>query len=53
MKLGYQFAENRRLQVSWRQSMAKDVLYAGLPMDADKDNSSILSLDYAANNIVR
>lgn len=51
MKLGYQFAENRRLQVSWRQSMAKDVLYAGLPMDADKDNSSILSLDYAANNI--
>ncbi|MDY0075788.1 MAG: TonB-dependent receptor [Bacteroidales bacterium] len=51
MKLGYQFSDKQRLQLSWRQSMAKDVLYAGLPMDADKDNSSILSLDYAANNI--
>lgn len=51
MKLGYQFSDKQRLQLSWRQSMAKDVLYAGLPMDGDKDNSSILSLDYAANNI--
>lgn len=50
-KFGFQFADNQRLQLTWRQSMAKDVLYAGLPMDADKDNSSMLSLDYAVNNI--
>ncbi|GAB1403411.1 TonB-dependent receptor [Lentimicrobium sp.] len=50
-KLGYQFSENRRLQLSWRQSLAKDILYAGLPMDADKDNSSMLSLDYAVNGL--
>jgi iron complex outermembrane receptor protein len=51
MKMGYQFTQSQRLQLTWRQSMAKDVLYAGLPMDADKDNSSILSLDYAYTNI--
>lgn len=51
MKLGYQFSADQRLQITWRQSMAKDVLYAGLPMDADKDNSSILSADYAINNL--
>lgn len=50
-KLGYQFSDNQRLQLTWRQSMAKDILYAGLPMDADKDNSSMLSLDYAVNNL--
>ncbi|MDY0101392.1 MAG: TonB-dependent receptor [Lentimicrobium sp.] len=50
-KFGYQFSDNQRLQLTWRQSMAKDVLYAGLPMDADKDNSSMLSLDYAVNNL--
>ncbi len=51
MKMGYQFTQSQRLQLTWRQSMAKDVLYAGLPMDADKDNSSILSMDYAYTNI--
>ncbi|MDY0342571.1 MAG: TonB-dependent receptor [Lentimicrobium sp.] len=50
-KLGYQFSDNRRLQLTWRQSLAKDILYAGLPMDADKDNSSMLSLDYAVNSL--
>ncbi|MGE4540451.1 MAG: TonB-dependent receptor [Bacteroidales bacterium] len=51
LKMGYQFTQSQRLQLNWRQSMAKDVLYAGLPMDADKDNSSILSMDYAYTNI--
>ena len=50
-KFGYQFSDNQRLQLTWRQSMAKDILYAGLPMDGDKDNSSMLSMDYAINSI--
>ncbi|MDD2527077.1 MAG: TonB-dependent receptor [Lentimicrobiaceae bacterium] len=50
-KLGYQLADNRRLQLTWRQSLAKDILYAGLPMDADKDNSSMVSLDYVAHSL--
>ncbi|WP_240531798.1 TonB-dependent receptor plug domain-containing protein [Maribacter sp. 4G9] len=43
---GYNFSENQRLQANWRQSYGRDVLHAGLPMDTDVDNSSMLSLDY-------
>jgi iron complex outermembrane receptor protein len=50
-RFGYNFSEKQRVQVTWRQSFARDVLYAGLPMDADKDNSSILSLDYGVKNV--
>ena len=45
-KFGYNFSENERIQAHWRQSFGRDVLHAGLPMDTDYDNSSILSLDY-------
>jgi iron complex outermembrane recepter protein len=51
LKFGFNPKENQRLQLSWRQSKAEDVLYAGLPMDADMDKSSILSLDYAASHL--
>lgn len=51
IKLGYNPAENQRIQLSWRQSKADDVLYAGLPMDADWDKSNIVSLDYAAGKL--
>lgn len=51
LKFGFNPKENQRLQLSWRQSKAEDVLYAGLPMDADMDKSSILSLDYAASQL--
>ena len=51
VKLGYNFTENQRLQLHWRQSFGRDVLHAGLPMDTDYDNSSILSLDYKWSNI--
>jgi iron complex outermembrane receptor protein len=50
-RLGYNISEKQRVQLTWRQSFARDVLYAGLPMDADEDNSSILSLDYGIQNI--
>ena len=50
-RFGYNISENQRIQATWRQSFARDVLYAGLPMDAEEDNSSILSLDYGIKNI--
>lgn len=46
VKLGYDIAENQSLQLSLRQNFGRDVLHAGLPMDTDEDNSSIVSLDY-------
>ncbi len=46
IKTGYNFSKNQRLQAHWRQSYGRDVLHAGLPMDTEEDNSSILSLDY-------
>lgn len=46
IKMGYEFAENQRLQANFRQNFGRDVLHAGLPMDTDEDNSSIGSLDY-------
>ncbi len=50
-RLGYNISDKQRLQFTLRQSFARDVLYAGLPMDADEDNSSILSLDYGVSDI--
>jgi iron complex outermembrane receptor protein len=46
VKVGYNPQENQRLQMHWRQSFGRDVLHAGLPMDTEEDNSSIVSLDY-------
>ncbi|SDR78382.1 iron complex outermembrane recepter protein [Gillisia sp. Hel1_33_143] len=51
LRLGYNIEENQRLQLNWRQSFGRDVLHAGLPMDTDEDNSSILSLDYKISNL--
>lgn len=51
LKFGYNLTENQRLQARWSQSFGRDVLHAGLPMDTDYANSSILSLDYKWSNI--
>jgi iron complex outermembrane receptor protein len=51
IKAGANINENQRLQLTLRQSSARDVLYAGLPMDADFDNSTIGSLDYGIKNL--
>ena len=51
LRLGYNFSESERLQAHWRQSYGRDVLHAGLPMDTDEDNSSILSLDYRLSDL--
>ena len=49
IKFGYNFTDDQRIKLSWRQSFGRDVQHAGLPMDTDYDNSSILSLDYNIN----
>jgi len=46
LKFGYNFTEDQRIKLSWKQSFGRDVQHAGLPMDTDYDNSSMLSLDY-------
>jgi iron complex outermembrane receptor protein len=51
IKAGYNINEKQRLQLSLRQSFARDVMYPGLPMDAKEDNSVISALDYAATDI--
>jgi iron complex outermembrane receptor protein len=42
----FDLSDNQKFKVNWRQSFGRDVLHAGLPMDTDLDNSSIVSLDY-------
>ena len=46
IKLGYNIADNQRIKLDWRQSFGRDIQHAGLPMDTEFDDSSILSLDY-------
>lgn len=46
LKFGYDFNEKNSLLASFRQNFGRDVLHAGLPMDTDKDDSTIGSLDY-------
>lgn len=50
IKTGYNFSDNERLQFHWRQSFGRDVLHAGLPMDTNYDNSSIISANYHFKN---
>jgi iron complex outermembrane receptor protein len=51
VKAGANIKDNQRVQFTLRQSSARDVLYAGLPMDGDHDNSTIASLDYGISNL--
>jgi iron complex outermembrane receptor protein len=51
IKLGYNFTNNQRIKIDWRQSFGRDVLHAALPMDTEYDNSSILSVDYKIDEI--
>lgn len=41
---------NNWVILDWKQSFAKDVLFAGLPMDGDFDDSSIGALKYVYSN---
>ena len=46
VKLGLNPGHHQRIQINWQQGFARDILHAGLPMDADRDDASILSVDY-------
>ena len=46
MKMGINPTDKQRLQVLWRQSFARDVLHAGLPMDSPYDDSYLAGIDY-------
>lgn len=50
-KLGLNLTSNQRIVLSWRQSFARDVMHAALPMDTETDNSSALTFDYSAQKI--
>ncbi|QXP52340.1 TonB-dependent receptor [Cellulophaga sp. HaHa_2_1] len=51
LRVGYNITENQRIQSHWRKSFGRDVLHAGLPMDTEEDNSSIISIDYALDGL--
>jgi iron complex outermembrane recepter protein len=51
VKFGLNPHKHNRLQVSYRQVFARDVLFPSLPMDERKDDTSIFILDYAARNL--
>ncbi|WP_420603833.1 TonB-dependent receptor domain-containing protein [Flagellimonas sp.] len=51
VQLGYNLGTTQRFQLGFRQSFGRDVMHAGLPMDTDEDNSSIISLDYKVKDL--
>lgn len=50
-KIGVNPTENQRIQFTWRQSFARDILHAGLPMDSPFDNSLLGGIDYKLEKI--
>lgn len=46
----YFINDKNQIILDWKQSFAKDVLFAGLPMDGDFDNSSTGALRYLYQN---
>jgi len=49
-KLGYNINSKNRIQASFRHSLAKDVMHAGLPMDALDDDGKLFAIDYRYKN---
>lgn len=46
IKTGYNASAKQRIQATWRQTFARDIMHAGLPMDSPKDDSYLVGLDY-------
>ncbi|MDP2089885.1 MAG: TonB-dependent receptor [Flavobacteriaceae bacterium] len=51
VKVGINPTEKQRLQLSWRQSFARDIDHAGLAMDSPYDDSFLAGVDYKLNDI--
>jgi len=50
-KFGLNIATDQRIQLSLRQSFARDILHVALPMDTREDNTTIWAIDYNARNV--
>ncbi|MFD1294596.1 TonB-dependent receptor domain-containing protein [Lutibacter holmesii] len=50
-KIGIDPTKNQRIQFTWRQSFASDIMHAGLPMDSPYDNSLLGGIDYKLKEI--
>jgi iron complex outermembrane receptor protein len=51
VKVGFNPSDNQRLRFTWRQSFARDIDHAGLPMDSPSDDSYLAGLDYKITEI--
>lgn len=51
VNIGVNPTENQRLKFTWRQSFARDIIHAGLPMDSPYDNSLLGGIDYKIQQI--
>ena len=51
IKVGFNPTDNQRLRLTWRQSFAKDIDHAGLPMDSPYDDSYLAGLDYKITDL--
>jgi len=51
LKFGINPTIDHRVQLSWRQSFARDVNYPALPMDAAIDDTDMLIFDYSGRNL--
>lgn len=50
-KFGFHPFKNHHLQLTWRQSYAKNIDHVTLPMDSPMDNSTVAALDYKITQI--
>jgi len=51
VKLGFNPTNKQRIQLIWRQSFARNIDHAGLPMDSPFDDSLLAGLDYKVSNL--
>jgi iron complex outermembrane receptor protein len=51
LKAGFSPNVKNRIQVTWRQGFGRDIMHAGLPMDAMKDDGSSVAVDYFGTDI--
>jgi len=52
-KFGFNPSVNHRIQLSHRQSFARDLMYPALPMDADKDDTQMYAIDYLGGGFLQ
>lgn len=51
LKLGYNPGKNQRLEMTWRESLGRDIKHAGLMMDSPFDDSLLATINYKITGI--